>query len=83
VKSGQVRSGQVKSGQVRSSQVKSGKNDRFWLTLLYTPRVTTTAKRPLIRTSYEDVDPLLYSKGSKVVTGVLREVVRQAPPSSQ
>jgi hypothetical protein len=37
----------------------------------------------LIRTSYEDVDPLLYSKGSKVVTDVLKEVVRQAPPSSQ
>ena len=54
---------------------------RFWITLLYTARVTTTGKRPVIRTSYEDVDPLLCSKSHKVVTNVLNEVVRQAPSS--
>ena len=50
----------------------------------YVSKVNTLSRsRPLIRTSYEDVDPLLCSKIQKVVTNVLNEMLRQAPSSQQ
>ena len=50
----------------------------------YVLKVNTLSRsRPVIRRSYEDVDPLLCSKSQKVVTNVLNEMLRQAPSSQQ